>query len=935
MKLDELNEFDVSPVSPERTFRDEASSLLSQDRDLLFGFSDNQSGTDALWREFWTLAREAGHAAVVKAIPSLPCWDYKRWWEDVPGVTLKYEEQELLQSLSSWHRWLCLLTVGGSWRPFSGTMLPGPIIPADGSRDADIAIDVEFHKEDLALLRDLGSVDAPTGGYSLLPFNRYRFLKRCREEYRKGGSLQQKRRTDKLNFATTRSSGPSDVLGRLSEQGKARYTWHLLALDDTYKRWTLRHDNPSYRSMEFESPALEALREHGRIKTDAGIQKLSAGLGSKPADPDVLRHLRQHPKARLIRHAFDLEPASDPTVEAIAQDDPIPLLDIWPGLKPHLTQEEANFQLIRSDDLKNETGRIDGTITDSTVYIAHRDDDREELRVVLRELGLQLSEEHAEEISLRRTPADIQTARDKIRDCCSDEERLLAAVGEANLRSRLPEGVVSALERIHGPLKGVQVAQAVIATFHTDSLREYSHYLDHLSPPKRWAGTARAIEFVRSLGFGEEWAGEGNIRREPYIEVEGPLSLPELHEFQREIVGNVRKLIRSGGVAGERRGLISMPTGAGKTRVAIQAIVEAIRYDGFKGGVLWVADRDELCEQAVKAWRQVWSSEGVKATQLRISRMWGGQPPPLPTAQMHVIVATIQTLSAKIERKSEPYKFLEDFTLLVFDEAHRSVAPTSTLVMQYLGLTRRRSAHDPILIGLTATPYRGRDEDETARLASRYGRNRLDSGVFANDDPEAVIRELQEKGILAVADHDTIEGGHFPLTEGELQQYEQTPWLPKRVEDRIAGDTERTLRIVDAYRQHVDADWPTLIFGMSVEHSQTIAALLTAQGVRAQAVSWNTDASSRRKIVDEFRQGQIKALVNFGIFREGFDAPKTRAIIVARPVYSPNYYFQMIGRGLRGTENGGDERCLILNVEDNIENFQRKLAFTDLDWLWA
>ena len=57
-----------------------------------------------------------------------------------------------------------------------------------------------------------------------------------------------------------------------------------------------------------------------------------------------------------------------------------------------------------------------------------------------------------------------------------------------------------------------------------------------------------------------------------------------------------------------------MPTGSGKTRVAVQAVVEAIRDDGFEGGVLWVADRDELCEQAVEAWRQVWSSEGAQAT---------------------------------------------------------------------------------------------------------------------------------------------------------------------------------------------------------------------------------------------------------------------------------------------------------------------------------
>ena len=56
---------------------------------------------------------------------------------------------------------------------------------------------------------------------------------------------------------------------------------------------------------------------------------------------------------------------------------------------------------------------------------------------------------------------------------------------------------------------------------------------------------------------------------------------------------------------------------------------------------------------------------------------------------------------------------------------------------------------------------------------------------------------------------------------------------------------------------------------------------------------------------------------------------------MARPVYSPNLYFQMIGRGLRGRLNGGNDRCLVLNVRDNILNYDRQLAFSDLDWLWG
>ena len=193
--------------------------------------------------------------------------------------------------------------------------------------------------------------------------------------------------------------------------------------------------------------------------------------------------------------------------------------------------------------------------------------------------------------------------------------------------------------------------------------------------------------------------------------------------------------------------------------------------------------------------------------------------------------------------------------------------------------------------------------------------------------------------VLALADHQTIEGGSYRLNEDERAEMDRTPqhpWLPQSVEDRIARDSDRTKRIVEAYlREAAHADWPVLVFATSVEHAQTVAALLSRRGVPSRAVSGETEPATRRRIVERFRQGDVKVLVNYGVFREGFDAPKTRVIVVARPVYSPNLYFQMIGRGLRGPKNGGTDRCLIVNVQDNIDNFERKLAFSDLDWLWA
>ena len=421
-----------------------------------------------------------------------------------------------------------------------------------------------------------------------------------------------------------------------------------------------------------------------------------------------------------------------------------------------------------------------------------------------------------------------------------------------------------------------------------------------------------------------------------YFEVEGRYVLPELHAYQQIVVKNVKNMFRNGRKKGaERRGMISMPTGSGKTRVAVQAIAEAMRDDGLQGGVLWIADRDELCEQAVESWRQVWSNIGAHSVRLRVSRMWAGLPRPLPTSDLHVVITTIQTLHARFNSKPGDYEFLADFKLIAFDEAHRSIAQTSTSVMQEIGLTRWQRPNEPFLLGLTATPYRGHDEEETARLVNRYGANRLDADAFEKNNPEYVVSELQKMHVLAYADHETLEGGVFSLDVNELRQMESVPWLPQSVEDRIAQNPERTERIIEAYEAYIDPNWPTLIFATSVEHAKVVAALLNRKGIKSRAVSGTTEPSTRVRVVEEFRRGEIKALVNYSVFREGFDAPKTRAIIVARPVYSPNLYFQMIGRGLRGEKNGGNDRCLILNVQDNIRNFQKTLAFSQLDWLWS
>ena len=127
-------------------------------------------------------------------------------------------------------------------------------------------------------------------------------------------------------------------------------------------------------------------------------------------------------------------------------------------------------------------------------------------------------------------------------------------------------------------------------------------------------------------------------------------------------------------------------------------------------------------------------------------------------------------------------------------------------------------------------------------------------------------------------------------------------FLSESVEQRIGQDAVRTRRILNAYHQHINPEWPTLVFATSVGHSKTVAAMLNRERITARAVWGETKAPVRRGIVEDFRQGKIRALLNYGVFREGFDAPKTRAIVVAR-------------------------------VEDNFENFEGRLAFSELDCL--
>jgi superfamily II DNA or RNA helicase len=614
-----------------------------------------------------------------------------------------------------------------------------------------------------------------------------------------------------------------------------------------------------------------------------------------------------------------------------------PLLDVIPGLEPHVAPaiaEETRLQACARIWLEIEGAESEDERTVDFAEVAgifcYRADTTPESLVdrVLRRLEITLSTDQRQQVldylgrdQRRRLVAPVQAA-------ASVAGKLLAAVGSDAIRRQLPKKVIDvALQGSPDAPTDQVLAHAAVAVYGVELLKRFTAELVDagFDPPRQWNGGRRSLDFCQELGFPPEYAGFETGRRDPMVEVDGPVELKPLHDFQRTIAHRIQAFYAQ---ADPDRGLLSLPTGAGKTRVIVEALIGAMKATASRDVIIWLAQTDELCEQAVQAWVQAWRSIGP-SLRLRVSRLWGATNNLVrETDHGHVVVCTHQSLTSRLTWSQ--YQWLLNARAVVIDEAHGSTAPSYTEILHALGLTAQTTQRH--LIGLTATPFRGSgfDEKETRWLANRYGSNRFDQGAMPDEDPYPY---LQEKGILARVDHHVVEGREVDLSGDELAHLETYRVLPPAAERRLGDDDARNAAIMESISTLTES-WPVLLFATSVNHAQLMAALLSLNGISSKAVSGETDPGARRHYIAEFKAGRIRVLTNYGVLTTGFDAPSVRALVIARPVYSRGLYQQMIGRGLRGPLNGGKDRCLIINVADNVRQFGDRLAFQDFEHLW-
>jgi len=526
-----------------------------------------------------------------------------------------------------------------------------------------------------------------------------------------------------------------------------------------------------------------------------------------------------------------------------------------------------------------------------------------------------------EEILSRILDRRADEARKAVRLENSLELRLLKAIGGdiEVLLGTLTPATRQAVEDHVDPESLARLALAVHGPTLLSRLREALE-LQGLAPPKRWGGE-QARTFVLDLGFPIEFASSVGGRRDAELSVSGPIHLPPLHDYQEEILTSVGVLLTTG--AGRRRAVVSLPTGGGKTRVAAEAVVRLVLRGDGRRSALWIAQTDELCEQAVQCFRQLWVNVGEPGEDLRIVRLWGGQRNPSPPEgdEATVVIASIQTLNSRSGRPE--LAWVAQSGIIIIDECHHAITSSYTDLLRWLdiqvGSERARDREAPVL-GLSATPWRGYNEEESERLAARFDRRWFPA------DQAGLHEKLSEMGVLAERSYRPLRYERpITLTVREQQHVDTFGELPDSVVDRIGEDADRNNLIIDAVVNSKAES--ILLFANSVSHAQYLAARLHLAGCPAAAVSGQTDRLARQHFTRRFRAGDLRVICNHSVLTTGFDAPKADMVLISRPVFSPVLYMQMVGRGLRGPANGGTEHCEIMTVEDNIVNFSDRLAY--------
>jgi len=118
-----------------------------------------------------------------------------------------------------------------------------------------------------------------------------------------------------------------------------------------------------------------------------------------------------------------------------------------------------------------------------------------------------------------------------------------------------------------------------------------------------------------------------------------------------------------------------------------------------------------------------------------------------------------------------------------------------------------------------------------------------------------------------------------------------------------------------------------LVFTRFVEEAMELALRVDGCAV----VSGDTPKKEREEILNRFKSGEIKVVVNSGVLVCGFDYPELDTVVIARPTMSLSLFYQIVGRCIRPHKN--KEISWVIDLAGNIERFGKieDLKFINID----
>lgn len=414
----------------------------------------------------------------------------------------------------------------------------------------------------------------------------------------------------------------------------------------------------------------------------------------------------------------------------------------------------------------------------------------------------------------------------------------------------------------------------------------YEHWIwdDAERPPRRTGGFHTRDQL--------EWLIQRRQSRRKLSDVKADPKIAGRPYQQRAI----RAIARAFDEDGERKALLVMATGAGKTRTVI-ALVDLLMRAGWVKRVLFLADRIALVNQATGAFKA--HLPDAAPVNLVTER----------TTEGRVFVSTYPTMMNLIDGKRDGKAAFGPghFDLVVIDEAHRSVYQRYRAIFDHF---------DSLLVGLTATP-----KDEIDK--NTYSLFDLEDGVptDAYSLEEAVADgHLVPPQAISVPLKIVRTGLRYEdLSEEEKDQWDMLEWGEDEIPDSVeAAEINKRLfnqdtvdRVIAYLMEHGlkveggDRLGKTIIFAKNQAHAEFIklrfdVAYPGYAGQFARVITHDSGPYAQTLIDDFSRKDKAPHIaVSVDMLDTGIDVPEVVNLVFFKPVRSKTKFWQMMGRGTR------------------------------------